>query len=389
MRLSAHWLIIGLALIAAGCTSFVPAAGPTVRDIQRAEVGSGSEFELIDVDDRVAALLGRGGELALAPHFPGRRAPAARIGPGDVLQISVWEPGGSGLFGPSGGGGSGVGAAQNSGSRQAGLQPVMVERDGNIAVPFAGRVHVAGLTADRAAHRIEGKLKASAIQPQVMVTVLSNTSHAATVGGEVNKAGLVPLSVRGDRLLDVVASAGGARFPAYETTVRLTRGRQTAATTLQSVIDHPGENLYVEAGDSIYLVRTPKSFTAIGAAGKVGHFTFEAEHITLAEAVAKAGGLIDNQADLTGVFLFRYEPAERLAAIDKRYAERWHQMIPVFYRYNWRNPDGIVFARRTRLADKDMVLVANAEGAQLVKWFNIVRGATGVVSDLRKNSTGN
>ena len=42
--------------------------------------------------------------------------------------------------------------------------------------------------------------------------------------------------------------------------------------------------------------------------------TFGAEKVTLAEALAKAGGLLDLRADPAGVFLFRFEPAAVVGA---------------------------------------------------------------------------
>jgi polysaccharide biosynthesis/export protein len=54
-------------------------------------------------------------------------------------------------------------------------------------------------------------LEGKAIQPQAVVTITKNSSNTATVGGEV-ASGTVPLNPKGDRILDVIASAGGIRL---------------------------------------------------------------------------------------------------------------------------------------------------------------------------------
>ncbi|WP_439333767.1 hypothetical protein, partial [Stenotrophomonas maltophilia] len=74
---------------------------------------------------------------------------------------------------------------------------------------------------------IEAELAGKAIQPQVLVSVTKPVSQTVTVTGEVTAGARVPLSGKGDRLLDVVASAGGVRAAVSETFVRLSRGTTT------------------------------------------------------------------------------------------------------------------------------------------------------------------
>ncbi len=384
--------IVALCSVAAiGACSTLPAGSPTVREL-KLDDEKRLDVELFDVDDRVAAFLAESRDKTLTDTFTRRAgAPQAVIGTGDVLQVSIWEPGGSGLFGPPTGitipgatAGSGAGQA---GARQATLQPLVVERDGFITVPFAGRVPVAGVSVETARNRIEEKLRANAIQPQVMLTIAVQNSHSAVVGGEVLKAGIVPLSPRGDRVLDVIANAGGAKYPVYETVVRIRRKNDTADVSLKAILDDPEENIYVQRGDSIYLVREPRTFTAFGATGKSGHYPFEADQLLLTEAVAKAGGLVDSQADLSGVLLFRYETGRRLAKLDAKYEADPSRVYPTVYRVDWRTARGILYARRIHLRDKDTVLIANAEAAQGLKMLNLIKGVTGLVSDLKPTTS--
>lgn len=376
-------------LMLAGCGStFLPAGSPTVREIsltedQRKTLG----FEYFEVDEKIAAVLASHENLTFSKTFARRvAAPTPVIGPGDVLQVSIWEPSGSGLFGPSSGA-PGPGGASAAGARAAALQPIVVERDGFISVPFSGRVRVGGMRVEAARARIEQALRANAIQPQVLLTITHQNSHTANVGGDVGKPGLVALSARGDTVLDVVANAGGSKYPAHESVVRIHRKNDTASMSLKSIVDHPGENIYVQGGDALFLVRRQQSFSAFGATGKSGHYPFDADHVLLTEAVAKAGGLVDSQADVGGVLLFRYETGASLARINPRYGHDPQRVYPTVYRVDWRKATGILHARRIHLRDKDVVMIANADGAQLLKLFAILKGVSGIFTDLTGTTT--
>src|SRR5262249_25872991 len=136
-----------------------------------------------------------------------------------------------------------------------------------------------------------------------------------TVGGEVNSPRLVALSLRGERLLDVIAASGGAKYPAYETFVHVVRDGRVGTVLLQTVITNPSENITVGPNDQIFLTRSPRTFTVLGAAQKVSQYPFDTEKVTLNEAVARAGGPVDTIGDPSGVYLFRYEPIGVVNAI--------------------------------------------------------------------------
>ena len=150
------------------------------------------------------------------------------------------------------------------------------------------------------------------------------------MAGEVVTGARVPLSVRGDRLLDLIAAAGGAKAPVYETFVRLSRDGVTATIPMERLVSNPAENIYAQPGDVLTLVRLPQSFTVFGATGANAQIPFTAERMTLVEALAKAGGLQDLRADPAGVFLFRFEPPRVVKALGRpqlapgrRAARRW------------------------------------------------------------------
>ena len=93
-----------------------------------------------------------------------------------------------------------------------------------MTVPYAGRVQVAGRTQQQVEAAIVDRLRGKAIEPQALVNVSRNVSNTVTVTGEVSNGSRVPLTLRGDRIMDVIAAAGGYRSPVHETFVSLTRG---------------------------------------------------------------------------------------------------------------------------------------------------------------------
>ena len=154
-------------------------------------------------------------------------------------------------------------------SKAAQLPEQVVSRDGAISVPYAGRIKVAGRRAQDVQSLIETELAGKAIQPQVIVTVSRPVSQSVTVGGEAVGGARVPLGTQGDRILDVIATAGGVRAPVSETFVRLSRNGRTATVPLTTVVSNPKENIYLRPNDNLTLVRDPQTFLAIGGPGLV------------------------------------------------------------------------------------------------------------------------
>ena len=369
--------VIGVlaSVIVAGCSA-LPTAGPTASDVQGQEVKDNlTRFDLVNIDDNVVTAL-----LALpAESFHVRfkkygRPPQAKIGIGDSLVVSIWEAAGGGLFGIS------PTDHVSAGSRNVTIPEQVVGRDGGISVPFADRVPAAGHLPVEVQKTIEHRLAEKAIEPQVIITVTKSLSNSATVTGEVVTGARVPLSVKGDRLLDLIATAGGARAPVYETFVRLSRDGITATIPMEALVSDPAENIYAYPGDVLTLVRLPQSFTAFGATGSNTQVNFTAERMTLVEALAKAGGLLDQRSDPAGVFLFRFEPPGIVNALGRPQLQTGPDgSSPVVYRLDLSDAKSYFLAQRFAMHDKDVIYVANADLNELQKFFSLLNTLTGPV----------
>ncbi|MGD9615556.1 MAG: polysaccharide biosynthesis/export family protein [Alphaproteobacteria bacterium] len=368
--------IVGLlACLVAGCGA-LPTAGPTVKEVKRQEFADDQlRFALVDIDDNVVTVHTGAPPESFSARFKKYGVPPQpKIGVGDTVAVSIWEAAGGGLFGAS----STEGVSP--GSRNVAIPEQVVGRGGTITVPFAGQIPVVGRTPFEVQRTIEQRLGEKAIEPQAIVTVTRSLSNSVTVAGEIVTGARIPLSVRGDRLLDVIAAAGGAKSPVYETFVRLSRGGVTATIPMERLVSNPAENIYAQPGDVLTLVRLPQSFTVFGAAGTNALIPFTAERMTLAEALAKAGGLQDLRSDPAGVFLFRYEPPPLVKALGRPVlATGPDALTPVIYRLNLRNAKSFFLAQRFPIEDKDIIYVANADLNELQKFFTLINTLTGPV----------
>lgn len=334
-------------------------------------LSAGSEHHdaaLVEVDSHSVGLL----QSSQAPSLLGafgdyRPAQEQRIGMGDAVQITLWEAGPGGLFS------SPVVDRNSTGSRSAVIPEQVVARDGSITVPFAGRINVNGKTPPEIEQAIVQRLTGKAIDPQALVTVTRNISNTVTVMGEVAPGARVPLTPRGDRLLEVIGSSGGVRAPISDISVVLSRDGRTFRVPMEAVLDDPRENVFLRPGDVVTLVRDPQSYTVGGATGRSGMVPFETAHLTLDEALAKAGGLADERADPAAVFVIRFETEAVAEAMpETRGVIRQPGGVPTVYHLNMRDPAALFLARRFPIRNKDIVYVSNSPLADVQKVFTLI-----------------
>ena len=357
--------ILSMALLAgavAGC-AVLPSSGPTRTEIEMAQPEDDTRYLLVDVDDRTLSLLASERGPTLGSRFGDYRPPSRYVvGVGDTISVTIWEAAAGGLFsGP-------VIDRLGTGSRSAAIPEQQVAQDGSITVPYAGRIRVAGKTTAQVETAVVEQLSGKAIEPQVVVVVTRSVSNAATVLGEATSGAIIPLSPRGDRVLDVIAAAGGIKVPAHEVFVRLSRSGSTVTVPMQRLLNDPREDVYVRPQDKIVLVRDPQTFTVFGAAGNPTVVPFDAVGISLEEGLARVGGLLDFRADPSGVYIMRFEPARFAHSLrpDARPLEN-HGYVRVIYRLNMRDPNFLFLARGFQMRTKDAIYIANAPLADLQK----------------------
>ena len=353
-----------LTLALTGCSG-LPSEGPESRQIEKAYLEKNTAgFALVNVDRGVADYLSRHSVQSFGDRFgKGKPTRGELIGPGDVLSVTIWEADQTGVF-----------ASTNTADR-GNIPDVEVSGKGTISIPYAGTIRAAGRTTQSLEQAITKALEVKAVEPQVHVSRKEKVASLVTVTGGVGKAGLYPLSLRGDSLLDVIAGSGGSSYPAYETVVSVTRRGEIATSYLDHVLETPADNIYLRPGDQISIERQPRTYSAFGAVERKGNIPFAATDLNLLEAVSKASGLSDVRADASGVFMFRFENR----AVAERFAHKpvnvRGDIVPVIYRLNLKDPNQYFFAQAIAMQDRDVIYVADASTVALQKFLGLLGAA--------------
>jgi polysaccharide biosynthesis/export protein len=348
-----------------------------VRD--HAAAGQGG-YSLVDLDARTSAI------IASTPAQPlaglggvSSAAPVDRIGVGDGLAVTVFERGVGALFGTT------VGANGEMHGGESNIPKLFVDPAGDIALPFGGEVHVAGLTTSAAARAIALSLKGKTVDPQVVVNITDNIANSITVMGEVRSPGRYPLVEGGDRLLDVVALAGGPDKPPGDIRVVIVRGAVSAAIPLAQLLQDSGQNIRLAPRDQVRLVFEPRKFSTFGAFAHDSQVPIEDDSLTLAAALSRVGGLDPGTANGSAVLVFRFERPEVAAALSVT-APSSPKGVPVIYRLNLRNPEGVFVANRFEIEPDDIVYVPRASTAELMQFINLVSAVSTVAYNVRVTS---
>lgn len=367
------WLAVAVgSMFGLGACSWVPSAGPS--RVQVNEAGSQNNekgIQIVDVTDQVArSLFAQRSKDDFAAVLGGNNAFQQALGVGDRVVVSIWEAPPATLF--SGGTDEISVSGAPSGARVTTLPEQVVNGDGNISVPFLGEVRAASRTPSQLQADIAVRLKPLAHDPQVLVRLINNETSYVTVVGDVSNSTRMPLSARGERVLDALASAGGVKQPVDKIMIQVTRGNTVASEPLQTVIRNPRQNVPLKAGDVVTALFQPFSFTALGATGKNSEVNFEAQGINLAQALARAGGLDDNRSDAKGVYVFRFEDANALNWPNQPVRTTAEGKVPVVYRIDLKNPDSFFVAQSFMMENKDVLYISDAPVADAQKVLNLV-----------------
>jgi len=362
-----------MAMALAGCST-LGSSGPATRVVLKApsgDKGIPAAIQIMELTDGVAQSVMKGDRRRLFSEVFGEGAPVGTvIGQGDVVDISIWEAPPAALFGAAGGDArlEAIGT-----TRVTSLPEQMVDSRGEVSVPFAGQIMAAGRTPQQVERDIVTRLAQKAHLPQVIVRVVRNAAANVTVVGDVASSVRMPLTAKGERLLDSLAVAGGAKQAVTRTVIQVTRGDTVAALPLDLVIRDPQQNVRLQPDDVVTALFQPYSFTALGAVTNNAEIPFEATGLTLAQALGRVGGLQDNRADIKGIFLFRLEDPAALAghiSADARLTS--NGKVPVIYRLNLQDPASFFIAQGFPIRNGDVLFVSNAPGADLQKFVSIV-----------------
>lgn len=325
---------------------------PTVA-IAPATSGSGevqSPVPITDIDLSLIRKLRQADQSdARDREFSGASVGPYKIGVGDVLQITVWDH-------PE------LAAALGT-QPQASVRPAdapsgfIVDEDGNLVFPFAGRLHVAGLRAEQVQSMLAGAFDSAFRNPQVTVRVASFRSQRVFIEGEVHSPGTQAINDIPMTLSDAVSRAGGFAATADQSHVVLQR------KSLRTVIDMSGARgakmdparIVLKDGDVLRVPsRDEYGVFVMGEVNKpVTAIPRTNGTLSLSEALAQAGSLNSNSADAAQMYVIR-------GSLDG---------TPEVFHLNASSPVAMVLANEFPLEPKDIVYV---DGNGLVRFSRVL-----------------
>lgn len=275
-----------LLVLLTGCGN-LPNQGIQRNDVENGEPsGVSGNYLVIDMEQMSAPRNQQRFAPNQWPLFPKKATERfGLIGPGDVLNVTIWEAGSSGLFS------SGAGSSSGSSATMGQVNGIEIDPDGFLYFPYLGRFYASGVSTGDLSTILAKMLAEKTKDPQVQVERIKNASNRVSVLSGVKNPGVYELGSNEEDVLDVLAKAGGSMFPSYESLVRVTRDETSKAVYLDHLIQSPDSNFCVLASDEISIERKPKNFTVLGAVRRSGQYNFGHSSISILEGLAKARGL--------------------------------------------------------------------------------------------------
>lgn len=259
-----------------------------------------------------------------------------KLGPGDVLQITVWDH-------PE--------LAAALGNPTAPTRPsdaalgFLVDADGNLQFPYVGTLHVVGDTVEQVQRKIVASLSKVMVKPQVTVRVASFRSAQVYIDGEVRTPGSQSINDIPMTLTEAISRAGGFSPTADQSHVVIVRGDKTYYVNVSQMLrnNQNPSKIVLKNGDLLRIeAREDYGVYVMGEVNKPATvLPMRNGRLSLGEAISQAGSINNGTADAKELYVIRGGPGIK----------------PQVYHLDATSPVAMLLANQFELEPKDIVYI--------------------------------
>lgn len=262
-----------------------------------------------------------------------------RIGSGDVLNIMVRAH--SDLNSP---------IQQSNPQTNQVSRSAWVDEGGYITYPLAGKIQAKGKTLDELQNTLTNLLKRYIKNPQVAINVTEFRSQRISVSGAINQA-------------------GGVTQSADTQHIKWTHNGVDRTISLQDMLQYGdmSQNHLLSHGDIVYVPNSSNNKIYImGEVGKQATLPIGNHGLNLTQALGEVGGMNQNYADTTGVFVIRRAPEDAAKPIH-------------IYQLNLKDATSYALGSEFKLRSEDTVYVT---AAPVTRWNRVMSQITNSISNV-------
>ncbi|MFT4068084.1 MAG: polysaccharide biosynthesis/export family protein [Paraburkholderia sp.] len=270
------------------------------------------------------------------------------VGPGDVLQITVWDHPELAAA---------LGAQPPADSRTYDPPPGFVIDDkGYLRFPYVGSLRVDGMTVDDVQQTLSAQLGKSFHNPQVTVRIASFRAKQVYVDGEVRTPGAQAVNDIPTTLYDAISHAGGFSPAADQSRITLTRNGRSYDINFTKMLQrglNPSK-IMLRPGDLVRVsAREENGVFVLGEVTKpITALPQRSGQLTLSDAISQAGSINSNSADAAQLYVIRGTGKDAHV-----------------YHLDAASPVSMILANRFELQPKDIVYV---DGNGLVRFSRVL-----------------